>query len=104
MPGEIQQDVDAVIGAGDACPCGSLPCPLFPQACGRGHIPLPVIQRALLDSRNRGVDGEAEDVTSAGHSPHKLHLLARQRVAEARREVPRVAALAQLRRVGDSVL
>ena len=75
---------DAVIGAGDACPCGSLPCPLFPQACGRGHIPLPVIQRALLDRSNRGVDGEAEDVTSAGHSPHKLHLLARQRVAEAR--------------------
>ena len=64
-------------------PAGSLPCPLYPQGCTRGHIPLVQIQRALLHRSNRGRDGEHEDVTSKGHSPHKLHLLARRRIFEA---------------------
>eukprot|EP01043_Picozoa_sp_COSAG02_P047879 COSAG02_NODE_4636_length_5143_cov_4.342585_2_plen_953_part_00 len=61
---------------------GSLPCPMFPNGCGVGHIPLVEIQRALLHPRNRGRDGEYEDIDSPGHSPHKLHLLARRRAAE----------------------
>ena len=66
----------------DGSPPGSLPCPLFPQECNCGHIPLPAIQRALLHTANRGVDGDAEDIESPGVSPHKLHLLARRRWAE----------------------
>ena len=67
----------------DGSPSGSLPCPLFPQGCTCGHIPLPRIQKALLHSENRGADGDVEDLNSAGTSPHKLHLLARRRWAEA---------------------
>lgn len=62
---------------------GSLPCPLFPQSCATGHIALSVIQRAMLSRRNRGRDGDEEDVNSPGNSPHKTHLLARRRWAEA---------------------
>ena len=62
---------------------GSLPCPLFPQDCSCGHIPLRTIQRAMLHPRNRGRDGNEEDITSPGTSPHKTHLLARRRWAEA---------------------
>ena len=61
---------------------GSLPCPMFPSGCDVGHIPLVDIQRALLHPKNRGRDGEYEDIDSPGHSPHKLHLLARRRAAE----------------------
>jgi hypothetical protein len=64
-------------------PPGSLPCPLFPQGCAVGHVSLVEIQRAMLHGSNRGPDGEHEDIRSEGHSPHKLHLLARRRVAEA---------------------
>ena len=67
----------------DGSPPGSLPCPLFPQGCNCGHIPLPRIQKALLHRENRGADGDAEDLNSDGKSPHKLHLLARRRWAEA---------------------
>ncbi len=63
-------------------PPGSLPCPLFPQNCSCGHIPLFAIQRAMLARRNRGRHGDEEDVTSPGNSPHKIHLLARRRWAE----------------------
>lgn len=52
------------------------------QNCAVGHIPLPRIQQALFHPDNRGPDGEAEDLTSAGHSPHKLFLVARRRHAE----------------------
>eukprot|EP01045_Picozoa_sp_COSAG04_P030771 COSAG04_NODE_5462_length_1610_cov_1.245533_1_plen_497_part_01 len=62
---------------------GSLPCALFPQSCSRGHISLHTVQRAMLHRRNRGRDGEEEDVNSPGNSPHKTHLLARRRWAEA---------------------
>ena len=62
---------------------GSLPCPLFPQNCACGHIPLFAIQRAMLARRNRGRAGDEEDVSSPGSSPHKIHLLARRRWAEA---------------------
>jgi hypothetical protein len=43
---------DAEIGAS---PSGSLPCPLFPQSCDCGHIPLVKIQRSLLHRSNRVV-------------------------------------------------
>ena len=62
---------------------GSLPCPLFPQDCSCGHIPLRTIQRAMLHPSNRGRDGNEEDISSPGTSPHKTHLLARRRWAEA---------------------
>ena len=62
---------------------GSLPCALFPQMCTNGHIPLRTIQRAMLHPANRGRDGADEDVHSSGHSPHKIHLMARRRWAEA---------------------
>eukprot|EP01051_Picozoa_sp_SAG22_P021247 SAG22_NODE_4617_length_1214_cov_1.327354_1_plen_255_part_01 len=62
---------------------GSLPCPLFPQNCAVGHISLVETQRALLDPKNRGADGEQEDLNSSGHSPHKIYLLGRRRQAEA---------------------
>eukprot|EP01047_Picozoa_sp_COSAG01_P081559 COSAG01_NODE_16305_length_1248_cov_1.151436_1_plen_229_part_10 len=69
-------------GSEQQSPPGSLPCPLFPQGCSVGHIPLDTIQRAMLHPANRGRDRAAEDILSAGHSPHKLHLLARRRYAE----------------------
>ena len=62
---------------------GSLPCALFPQECSTGHIALRKIQRAMLHPANRGRDGAAEDLHSSGHSPHKIHLVARRRWAEA---------------------
>ena len=62
---------------------GSMPCVLFPQECSTGHIPLRTIQRAMLHPKNRGRDGAAEDLHSGGHSPHKIHLMARRRWAEA---------------------
>ena len=62
---------------------GSLPCVLFPQSCSTGHIALRTIQRAMLHPKNRGRDGGAEDLHSSGHSPHKIHLMARRRWAEA---------------------
>ena len=61
---------------------GSLPCALFPQMCSNGHIALRTIQRAMLHPANRGRDGAAEDLHSSGHSPHKIHLMARRRWAE----------------------
>ena len=70
-------------GSSGFSPSGSLPCPLFPQHCSQGQVPLVDIQRALLHRGNRGHDGEREDIHSPGHSPHKLHLLARQRIAQA---------------------
>ncbi len=79
--GRYESEVAGANGAPDSA-AGSLPCPLFPQGCATAHIPLAQIQRALLDRRNRGVDGEAEDIDSPGHSPHKLHLLARRRQAQ----------------------
>lgn len=65
---------------------GSLPCPMFPQGCSCGHISLHEIQKAMLDRRNRGRDGEVEDINSPGTSPHKTYLLARRRWAEAQVE------------------
>ena len=69
---------------GSTSPPGSLPCPNFGAhgSCSVAHIPLADIQRAMLHPDNRGAAGDHEDVNSAGHSPHKLHLLARLRVAE----------------------
>lgn len=61
---------------------GSLPCPMFPQGCSCGHISLHEIQRAMLHRRNRGRDGDVEDINSPGTSPHKTYLLARRRWAE----------------------
>lgn len=75
---------DSEVRAGDAVSePGSLPCPRFPQECSCGHIPLHMIQRAMLHPHNRGRDGAEEDVHSSGHSAHKVHLQARRRWAEA---------------------
>jgi hypothetical protein len=41
-------------------PPGILPCPLFPQNCPIGHIPLHKIQRSMLHRKNRGRDGDDE--------------------------------------------
>ena len=68
---------------GRSSEAGSLPCALFPQMCSNGHVPLRTIQRAMLHPANRGRDGAAEDLNSSGHSPHKIHLMARRRWAEA---------------------
>ena len=57
---------------------GSLPCPLFPQSCASGHIPLSTITTAMLHRGNRGRDGDEEDIDSIGISPHRVHLLARR--------------------------
>lgn len=84
---ECQQGGRYDLGIGDeraltgSSPAGSLPCPLFPQDCNCGHIPLVQIGRALLHKENRGRDGDREDLHSVGHSPHKLHLISRQRIA-----------------------
>ena len=61
---------------------GSLPCPLYPQACNCAHISLYNIQRALLHPDNRGKDGIDEDIDSVGISAHKIFLIARRRQAE----------------------
>jgi hypothetical protein len=93
--GQGQGDGDGAAASGTApsplSAAGSLPCPLFPQSCSCGHIPLHVIQRAMLHRMNRGQDGEAEDIHSSGHSPHKTFLLARRRWAEAQVEGVRAA-------------
>ena len=71
---------------------GSLPCPLFPQACQCAHVALHDIQRALLHPGNRGEAGADEDTSSAGLSPHKIFLLARRRFAES--QIPTIAGMA----------
>lgn len=73
---------DAKIDGVETSYPGCLPCPMFPQGCSCASFPLSDIQRALLHPANRGPDGANEDIHSAGHSPHKLHLLARRRLAE----------------------
>ena len=83
--GRYDRTVAAPAGSGgEPSNAGSLPCPMFPSGCSVGHIALVEIQRALLHPRNRGRDGEYEDIDSPGHSPHKLHLLAQRRTVERR--------------------
>lgn len=82
VSGRYDKHIEAESPAVGVSEPGSLPCPLFPQMCACGHIPLHTIQRALLHPSNRGRDGAEEDVNSSGHSAHKLHLLARRRWAE----------------------
>ena len=65
---------------------GSLPCPMFPDLCSCGHIPLSEIQRATLHHSNRGEDGDDEHERSEGLSPHKTFLVARRRWAESQVE------------------
>ena len=80
--GRYSSELHGATDGADGSPWGSLPCPLFPQGCSIGHVPLAEIQRALLHPGNRGVDGDAEDVSSPGTSPHKIHLIARRQQAE----------------------
>jgi hypothetical protein len=85
---------DKTVDGGDHNPSepGSVPCPLFPQACSCGHIPLRDVQEALLHPDNRGPDGPEEDVNSPGNSPHKVHLQARRRQAEAEAQAAKDAS------------
>eukprot|EP01043_Picozoa_sp_COSAG02_P003480 COSAG02_NODE_85_length_39411_cov_50.018493_7_plen_1295_part_00 len=80
--GRFDKQIEASGAGGMMSAPGSLPCPLFPQACGNGHYKLLEIQRALLDDANRGEDGAYEDIDSPGLSPHKNFLIARRRQAE----------------------
>ena len=80
---------------GTTSPAGSLPCPSFPQGCTCGHISLGKIQRALLHPACRGSDGDKEDLDSVGLSPHKVHLVARRRWAEAQHQLAQAAVGAE---------